>query len=87
MEDIVRTIAAFIHIKTWVSTKDRFNMGPKSQVTWGNPCNLNRWEHGGWDLSLYTGLKPSVPSIDIDAYMSTLFKGGSWVKQKAKFNS
>ena len=29
---------------------------PHSQVTWGvDPCNLNRWEHGSWDLPLHTG--------------------------------
>ena len=28
---------------------------PQSQVTWGvDPCNLNRWEHGIWDLPRHT---------------------------------
>ena len=25
-----------------------------------NPCNLNRWGHGSWDLPLHTGLKSQV---------------------------
>ena len=40
-----------------------------------NMCNLNRWEHGSWDLPLYTGSQVLSPKYDMDAYMTTFFEG------------
>ena len=28
-----------------------------------NPCNLNRWDHGSWDLPLHNGPKSQVLSV------------------------
>ena len=43
-----------------------------------NPHNLNRWEHGSWDLSLHTGSPVLRPNNDMNAYMATLFGGEAW---------
>ena len=47
-------------------------LSPKSLEV--NPCNFNRWEHGGWDLSLHTGPK----SLEVDPCDLSRWEHGSW---------
>ena len=51
-------------------------LSPKSVEV--NLCNLNHWEHGSWDLPLYTGPVVLSPKYDMDAYMATFFGGEAW---------
>jgi hypothetical protein len=50
--------------------------GPKSHMV--NLCNLNRWEHGSWDLPCHTGSQVPRSKYDMDGYMATLFRGEAW---------
>ena len=34
-----------------------------------NPCNLNRWERGSWDLPLHMESQVMSPKYDIIAYL------------------
>ena len=43
-----------------------------------NPCNLDCWEHGSWDLPLYIGSQVLSPKYNMDAYMATLIGGEAW---------
>ena len=36
-------------------------------------CDLNRSDHGSWDLPLHMGFQTLGPYYDMDAYMITLF--------------
>jgi hypothetical protein len=61
--------------------KGRFTQGPKVLSPKSlelNPCNLNCWEYGSWDLWVHIGFQVPSPKYDMDAYMVTLFEGGAW---------
>jgi hypothetical protein len=53
-----------------------------------NPCNLNRWEHRNWDLSLHMGSQVPHGSLTWQHFLEVRSGTyvGSWDKLKAIFN-
>jgi hypothetical protein len=47
-------------------------LSPKSLED--NPCNLNCWWHGSWDLPLHTESQVLSTKYDMDTYRTTFFK-------------
>ena len=58
-----------VHVRSQVPS-------PKSREV--NQCNLNRWEHGSWDLPLHTGLQVPSSRYDMDVCMAPRFGGEAW---------
>ena len=54
--------------------REELRLVPKSLEV--NPSNLNRWQHGSWDLPLHIREQVHVPSpkYDMDAYMTTIWR-------------
>ena len=58
-----------------------------------NPCNLNCWEHGSWDLPLHAGLESWVPTRSwmptwwhvLEVRLGT--RVASWVKPNGRLDA
>jgi hypothetical protein len=50
-------------------SRDGSNGVPSLKLLEVNMCNLHRWEHGSWDLSLQSGFQVLSPNSDMDACM------------------
>jgi hypothetical protein len=69
--------SAWSVLVTWVSFSCvEVALSPKSHEV--NPCNVDHWEHGSWDLPLHTWSQVQSPNYDMDAYMAALFGGEAW---------